>query len=128
MARSQWLIIARREFLERVRTKWFVIVTLLGPLAMVGIIVVPAYLGAKSDAKKVTIEVIDEGPGVAPEIRTPAFERFWQADGSGPTGSGGAGLGLSICKRIVELHGGTISIHSNLPKGTKVRVRLPLLT
>ena len=59
MSRPQWLIIARREFLERVRTKWFVIVTLLGPLAMVGIIVVPAYLTAKSDQKKVTIAIID---------------------------------------------------------------------
>ena len=59
MPKPQWLIIARREFLERVRTKWFVIVTLLGPLAMVGIIVIPAYLSAKSDEKKVTIEVVD---------------------------------------------------------------------
>jgi len=70
-SRSQWLIIARREFLERVRTKWFVIVTLLGPLAMVGIIVVPAYLSAKSDEKKVTIEVIDNSESGLGELLGP---------------------------------------------------------
>lgn len=90
----------------------------------IGAPVTVSGVGAKDH---VTIEVVDEGPGIAPQIRTRAFERFWQADGTGPTGSGGAGLGLSICKRIVELHGGTISIHSNLPEGTKVRVRLPLV-
>lgn len=56
---SQWSVIARREFLERVRTKWFIIVTLLGPIGLIGIIVIPAYLGAKSAEKGTTIEVVD---------------------------------------------------------------------
>jgi ABC-2 type transport system permease protein len=55
----QWLVIARREFLERVRTMWFVIVTLLGPIGMVGILVIPAYLGVKSAEKGVHIEIVD---------------------------------------------------------------------
>jgi ABC-2 type transport system permease protein len=57
---SQWAVIARREFLERVRTKWFVIVTLLGPLGLVGIVVIPAYLGKKSAEKPVVVQVVDE--------------------------------------------------------------------
>lgn len=55
----QWLVVARREFLERVRTMWFVIVTLLGPLGMVGILVIPAYLGVKSAEKGVHIQIVD---------------------------------------------------------------------
>lgn len=55
----QWLVIARREFLERVRTVWFVLVTLLGPIGMVGILVIPAYLGVKSASKGVHIEIVD---------------------------------------------------------------------
>lgn len=57
---SQWTVIARREFLERVRTKWFAIVTLLGPLGLVGIVVIPAYLGKRSAEKQVTVQVVDE--------------------------------------------------------------------
>ena len=57
---SPWLIIARREFLERVRTKWFVIVTLLGPLGLVGIFFVPAYLGKKSAERRVAVQIVDE--------------------------------------------------------------------
>lgn len=56
---SPWLVIARREFLERVRTKWFVIVTLLGPLGLLGIVVIPAYLGKKSAEKAVVVQVVD---------------------------------------------------------------------
>jgi signal transduction histidine kinase len=80
---------------------------------------------ASGDGETVTISVSDEGPGIPPELRSRVFERFWQADGSGPTGRGGAGLGLAICKRIVELHDGEVSIHTNRPSGTTVRVQLP---
>ncbi len=85
----------------------------------------PITISGEGAADHLSIEVFDQGPGIAPEIRTRAFERFWQADGSGPTGAGGAGLGLAICQRIVELHNGTISIHSNSPTGTRVHVTLP---
>lgn len=59
MPRSQWVVIARREFLERVRTKWFAIVTLLGPVGLIGMIVLPAYLGKKSAEKQVHVQIID---------------------------------------------------------------------
>ncbi|MGI9612949.1 MAG: sensor histidine kinase [Acidimicrobiales bacterium] len=78
--------------------------------------------GRESD---VVVRVRDRGPGIAPQDQLRVFERFWQADGSARTGGGGAGLGLAICKRIVDRHGGTIRITSNRPKGTCVTVMLP---
>ncbi len=54
-----WMIVARREFLERVRTIWFVVVTVLGPLGMAGMIIVPAWLAHKSSEQKVRIDLVD---------------------------------------------------------------------
>lgn len=54
-----WLVVARREFVERVRTIWFVIVTVLGPIGLVGIIVVPAWLSAEANKQETTIAVVD---------------------------------------------------------------------
>lgn len=85
----------------------------------------PIIIRAVGDGEQVVMSVVDRGPGIAPQLRSRVFERFWRADGSGPTGGGGAGLGLAICKRIVELHGGEIQILSNRPTGTVVQVRLP---
>ncbi len=85
----------------------------------------PVVIEARGDGETLTIRVADEGSGIPPELRSRVFERFWQADGTGPTGGGGAGLGLAICKRIVELHHGTISVHSNHPAGTIIQVQLP---
>jgi ABC-2 type transport system permease protein len=70
---SNWTVIARREFLERVRTRWFIIITLLGPIGMAGLIVVPAWLGARSANEKVTIQVVDKtGRGLYPLILSAA--------------------------------------------------------
>jgi ABC-2 type transport system permease protein len=56
---SQWAVVARREFLERVRTKWFIVVTVLGPLAMIGLVVLPAWLGHRAAKEQVIIDVVD---------------------------------------------------------------------
>jgi signal transduction histidine kinase len=79
---------------------------------------------ATGTSSEITVEVRDRGPGIAPQHQTRVFERFWQADGS-PTGGGGAGLGLAICQRIVEHHGGAIRITGNHPQGACVSVALP---
>lgn len=63
-----WLVVARREFLERVRTWWFVIVTLLGPIGMAGIIVVPAWLSVESAKKGVHIQVVDATQRIDQEV------------------------------------------------------------
>lgn len=74
----------------------------------------------------VELRVVDEGEGI-PETALPyVFDRFYRADRSRSRNSGGAGLGLSICKAIVERSNGTIRIQSTEGKGTEVAVSLPL--
>jgi heavy metal sensor kinase len=70
------------------------------------------------------LEIADTGQGIAPEDLPRVFERFYRADQS-RTGGGSAGLGLSICKAIVEAHGGTIEVASEVGKGSTFTVRLP---
>jgi ABC-2 type transport system permease protein len=61
-ALPEWLVVARREFLERVRTTWFIVVTLLGPVALAGLIVLPAWLESRSADREVRIQVVDRSP------------------------------------------------------------------
>ncbi|MCJ2562574.1 MAG: PAS domain S-box protein [Candidatus Thermoplasmatota archaeon] len=81
---------------------------------------------AKRDDKAVVVEVADTGIGIIPEDLPHVFERFYQADSSSTRGFGGAGLGLAICKEIVEAHGGRIEVESEIGKGSVFRVVLPL--
>lgn len=69
------------------------------------------------------LSVADEGPGIPDDERGRVFERFYSLDPS--RSGGGAGLGLAICKWIVELHGGRIRIADNSGHGCKVLVELP---
>jgi signal transduction histidine kinase len=78
-------------------------------------------------AEEITIEVRDTGRGIAPEDLPHLFERFWRGDSSRARSTGGAGLGLSICKAIVDSCGGAIEVSSRLGEGTCVTVRLPLV-
>ena len=71
------------------------------------------------------LRVEDDGEGIAEAALPHVFERFYRADRSRSRNSGGAGLGLSICKAIVERSNGTICIQSTLGKGTQVSVKLP---
>ncbi|MCY9670411.1 HAMP domain-containing histidine kinase [Paenibacillus alginolyticus] len=78
---------------------------------------------AKTDAG-VEIAVHDNGPGIAPEHLPHLFDRFYRIDSSRARRSGGAGLGLSITRSIVELHGGTIEVHSTVGEGSTFKVLL----
>jgi signal transduction histidine kinase/ActR/RegA family two-component response regulator len=74
----------------------------------------------------VEIVVADTGEGIEPSSLRFVFDRFWQAEAPGRS-TQGVGLGLSIVKQIVALHGGTVAAHSDGPgRGTTFTVRLPL--
>lgn len=74
----------------------------------------------------VGFQVEDEGIGLTPDQLERVFERFYRADTSGKIS--GTGLGMSIVKEIVELHQGRVDITSQVGVGTKVDVRLPIMT
>jgi heavy metal sensor kinase len=71
--------------------------------------------------------VSDSGIGIAPEDQKHVFDRFWRADKVRSRGAGGAGLGLSIARWIVERHRGTIEVRSEAGKGTTLTVKLPTI-
>ncbi|HWQ30041.1 MAG TPA: HAMP domain-containing sensor histidine kinase [Negativicutes bacterium] len=75
--------------------------------------------------ENVNIAVADTGKGIAPEHLPFIFERFYRADASRSRLTGGAGIGLTIVKTIVEAHKGTIKVDSELGKGTRFEVTLP---
>ena len=75
----------------------------------------------------VDVTVADTGQGIAPDFLPHVFERFRQGDGAPSRQSSGLGLGLAIVRHIVELHGGTVSVHSDgTGLGATFCVRLPL--
>src|SRR5262245_61590218 len=76
----------------------------------------------------VEIVVSDTGVGIRPEFLPYVFDRFRQADTSITRKTGGLGLGLSIVRNIVEMHGGTVKAESaGEGQGSTFRVRLPLM-
>jgi signal transduction histidine kinase len=80
----------------------------------------------RQDGDRLWIAVIDTGIGIATEDLPHVFERFWRADRSRDRHSGGTGIGLAICRRLVELQGGKIDVQSQLGKGSIFRFSLPL--
>jgi signal transduction histidine kinase len=82
-------------------------------------------ISAKQSGNKLIVSIADNGPGIPPESLTRIFDRFWQVEGT-KTKSLGSGLGLSIAKGIIEAHGGTIWVDSQLGKGSCFSFTLPL--
>ncbi len=81
---------------------------------------------AEKANRQVWISVIDTGVGIAKEDLPYIFERFWRADPSRASHSGGTGIGLAIARRLVELQGGHIEVKSQLGKGSTFRFCLPI--
>ena len=78
--------------------------------------------------RRLCIDVLDNGIGMAPELAARAFELFAQAERSSDRSSGGLGLGLALVKSLVDLHGGAVACDSAGPgRGSRFSVCLPLL-
>jgi PAS domain S-box-containing protein len=82
----------------------------------------PVRLGARHVDGGIRIEVQDDGPGIAPEYQQRLFEKFYRVPGSAP---GGAGLGLSIVRDVVEAHGGRVGVQSTPGSGATFWIELP---
>lgn len=85
----------------------------------------PVTIRARALGSSVEVEVEDAGPGIAAEHLPHLFERFYRVPTSGSTARG-TGLGLHICRKIVEAHGGQISVNSTPGQGTTFRFTLPV--
>ena len=71
--------------------------------------------------------VTDNGVGIPEKDIAHLFERFYRVEKSRTSDAGGTGLGLAIAKELVEAHGGSIAVHSEVNKGTTVQVELPFV-
>ena len=72
------------------------------------------------------VSVEDCGPGLSPAELPHIFERFRRGDPSRARSTGGFGLGLAICKALVEAYGGQIEAANRSLRGAEIRVRLPI--
>ena len=81
----------------------------------------------RTDSEDAVLEVFDNGPGIDPEFLPRIFDRFTQEDGSATRTAGGLGVGLSLVRELVELHGGTIAAANRTDDhGAVFTARLPL--
>lgn len=74
---------------------------------------------------RIECKISDTGIGISPQDQLRIFERFYKADKSRDRSLGGNGLGLSIVKKIIDLHGWKISLTSKIGKGTEITIFLP---
>lgn len=88
----------------------------------VGLSVVAQTGGAQT--LEVTVE--DTGIGIAPDVQARLFEPFVQAESSTTRRFGGTGLGLTICRKLIDLMGGSLALHSEPGRGTRMTVRLSM--
>ncbi len=85
-------------------------------------------LSAQREGTEAVIRLVDTGIGIAPDMLPHVFELFVQGDHSAARSQGGLGIGLTLVKNLVELHGGTVSAWSaGLGRGSDFTIRLPVL-
>jgi signal transduction histidine kinase len=82
-------------------------------------------VGLEFDGPRVVLWVEDEGPGIPREEQQRIFERFYRIGSELQRQTQGVGLGLSIVKHLVEVHGGTVTVHSAVGEGSQFVVELP---
>jgi signal transduction histidine kinase len=84
-------------------------------------------ISLKASNKDCLLEIRDTGSGIPPEDLENIKQRFYRVNKARSRDDGGTGLGLAIAERLVQLHNGTVSIVSDLGRGTTVLIRLPML-
>jgi two-component system OmpR family sensor kinase len=89
----------------------------------------PIELAVQADLGRgmATLDVIDHGEGIPPQIREKIFQRFWRADTSRTRDTGGSGLGLAIVSGIIAAHRGEVDVFDTPGGGATFRVSLPLM-
>lgn len=86
----------------------------------------PIAVMITSNDDEVSVSVADQGPGMSEEDQKRIFERFYRADSSrARSGEDGTGLGLSIVEAVMQAHGGSVSVESELGKGSKFTLTFP---
>ena len=80
----------------------------------------------KEENKMAVVSVMDTGMGIPADLVPLIFERFYRVDKARSRSEGGSGLGLAICRHIAAVHGGRIDVDSQVNKGSRFNVRLPL--
>ncbi|WP_421077895.1 cache domain-containing protein [Methanothermococcus sp. Ax23] len=78
------------------------------------------------EGNSIHMKVIDNGPGIPKRDLDRIFDRFYQVDSPAKRIKGGSGLGLAVCKSIIEAHGGTIWVESNLGNGSIFHIIIPI--
>lgn len=79
---------------------------------------------ARADGSDINVSVEDQGNGISDEDKKRIFEMFYTTKNSVSDGRRGLGLGLALCKSVIEAHGGTITVKDNKPSGTIFSFRL----
>ncbi len=82
-------------------------------------------VSVEDSIEAVEVRVSDTGPGIPADELPRIFERFYRGTNTGEARASGSGLGLAIARSIVEMHGGTIEVGSEIGRGTEFRIRLP---
>ena len=83
------------------------------------------HLATRDEGSNALLSVADSGAGIAPEDLPHVFERFYRSDKARSSSTGRTGLGLAICKAIVDSHGGSIVANSKMGEGASFQMRLP---
>ena len=81
---------------------------------------------AAVEGSECVVTIADNGPGIPPDVRERVWEPFVQADGSAVREHGGLGVGLYLCRRLVEWHGGSVTSCDTPGGGLTIEIRLPL--
>ena len=84
------------------------------------------HIDIQDRAEDMKISITDSGIGISKENLPRIFDQFYRADGSRSSTTGGAGLGLTIVKKLVEAHNGSIDVSSEVGRGTTFTISLPI--